>query len=249
MRNNSYSYLDYEILGKVREKTTESLGELSGKKILDIGTGDGLFAIELAKRGADVFAIDVVESYLKDAEERAEKENFSGKINFLKKDFYENGFPEGSFDFVVTFIALCDTAKAASLEKFLETAKRLLKSNGVLLLAEEVPEGAESVAEKTGFELNKGLGYMYFSENEIVSGLENAGFGEIKTEKYRTGRSEMDFQGAKEYLDDELGFSKLDGTKLPEKEKLLEEFRERIEKNGLTVDAEITVFRAEKKCI
>ncbi|MDD3670379.1 MAG: class I SAM-dependent methyltransferase [Sphaerochaetaceae bacterium] len=52
--------------------------------IIDIGCGTGRHAIELTKRGYTVTGIDLSESQLKKAREKAERENL--KIEFLKRD-------------------------------------------------------------------------------------------------------------------------------------------------------------------
>ena len=53
-------------------------------KILDVGCGTGRHTIELSKRGYSVTGIDLSESQLTRAREKAESNNL--KINFLKHD-------------------------------------------------------------------------------------------------------------------------------------------------------------------
>ncbi|NUM37093.1 MAG: class I SAM-dependent methyltransferase [Candidatus Brocadiae bacterium] len=53
-------------------------------KILDIGCGTGRHSIELSKRGYDITGVDLSESQLASAKEKAEKENL--RIPFLKCD-------------------------------------------------------------------------------------------------------------------------------------------------------------------
>jgi 2-polyprenyl-3-methyl-5-hydroxy-6-metoxy-1,4-benzoquinol methylase len=53
-------------------------------KIIDIGCGTGRHSIELSKRGYTVTGIDLSESQLKRAKEKAEKLNL--KIDFQKQD-------------------------------------------------------------------------------------------------------------------------------------------------------------------
>lgn len=73
-------------------------------RILDIGTGPGFFAIELARLGHKVTAIDMVEAMLEEA-----KENESGfdqeidhSIKFFQMDAESLSFPTESFDIIVT---------------------------------------------------------------------------------------------------------------------------------------------------
>jgi len=62
----------------------KELNHDQSKKILDIGCGTGRHAIELTKRGYQVTGIDLSESQLKRAREKAEKEGLS--IPFLRQD-------------------------------------------------------------------------------------------------------------------------------------------------------------------
>ncbi len=71
-------------------------------KIIDIGCGTGRHSIELTKRGYSVTGIDLSESQLKKAREKAERENL--KIEFLKHDARNLPF-ENQFD---AAIMLCE---------------------------------------------------------------------------------------------------------------------------------------------
>jgi 2-polyprenyl-3-methyl-5-hydroxy-6-metoxy-1,4-benzoquinol methylase len=71
-------------------------------KIIDIGCGTGRHTIELTKRGYSVTGIDLSESQLKKAREKAEMNNL--KIDFLKHDARNLPF-ENQFD---AAIMLCE---------------------------------------------------------------------------------------------------------------------------------------------
>ncbi len=74
---------------------------LTGLRILDAGCGTGALAVEAAKRGADVIAIDLSPTLVELARERAPKqfENAPGQIEFLAGDMLDPAL--GSFDYVV----------------------------------------------------------------------------------------------------------------------------------------------------
>ena len=59
------------------EKVLAYLGELSGKKIMDIGAGSGYFSVKMARKGAQVIAADVDDQFLKHIQKRAEAEKLS----------------------------------------------------------------------------------------------------------------------------------------------------------------------------
>ncbi len=86
--------------------------DLSGRRILDAGCGTGSFSIELAKRGADVVAIDIAESLVGFADQRSQAllEDYArsggqhGKIEFRVGDMLDPVL--GHFDHVVAMDSL-----------------------------------------------------------------------------------------------------------------------------------------------
>ena len=104
------------------EALKELLGDVSGKLVLDAGTGDGYFANELKNLGAKVFACDGSSAQIEIA-----KNNFSGidfKICNLTKELpYESNF----FDIVVSSLTIMDIDE---LDEFFSESNRILKSGG-----------------------------------------------------------------------------------------------------------------------
>jgi 2-polyprenyl-3-methyl-5-hydroxy-6-metoxy-1,4-benzoquinol methylase len=81
-----------------------SLGELTGKKILEIGCGTGNFSIILAKRGAKlVESFDISVKSIELAMKRAKVNNVADLINFQAMSVYEMNYKENFFDFIVGF--------------------------------------------------------------------------------------------------------------------------------------------------
>lgn len=60
--------------------------DLGGLSLLDAGCGTGALAIEAARRGADVIAVDVAANLVEVARERAGAETLSGSIEFRVGD-------------------------------------------------------------------------------------------------------------------------------------------------------------------
>jgi len=110
-----------------------SMGDLKGKKILDLGCGAGETAVYFALQGADVCACDVAEDLLTVAGRLAEK--FGVEVHFSAASAGALPYPEGSFDFVfgngvLHHVDLASTAKEIS---------RVLKDGGKAFFVEPLP--------------------------------------------------------------------------------------------------------------
>lgn len=74
--------------------------DLTGWSVLDIGCNAGFYAIELAKRGANVLAVDHDEKYLRQARWAAEQFGLDEQIEVRQMDVYDLYQFEESFDLV-----------------------------------------------------------------------------------------------------------------------------------------------------
>jgi tRNA (mo5U34)-methyltransferase len=74
--------------------------DLSGKTALDIGCNAGFYSIELAKRGADVLAIDLDPHYLKQGKWVSEQFALEDKIEFRQMQVYDLAHMEQRFDII-----------------------------------------------------------------------------------------------------------------------------------------------------
>ena len=73
--------------------------DLDGKKVLDMGTGSGIIAIEAAKSGPKVVAADINQEAIDFAREKAQKQDLDGEISFVQSNLFEN--VEGDFDIIL----------------------------------------------------------------------------------------------------------------------------------------------------
>jgi magnesium-protoporphyrin O-methyltransferase len=78
--------------------------DLSGLRVLDAGCGTGALAIEAARRGAEVVAIDLSPNLVAVAEERMPAQLGTGRITFCSGDMLDAKL--GSFDHVVCMDSL-----------------------------------------------------------------------------------------------------------------------------------------------
>lgn len=94
-----YMYFVRKILGR---------GITSGR-VLDIGTGSGLLALELARcRGCDfdIVALDVSEDMISKARENTARYGLGNRIEFMVASGAALPFPDNSFDLVISYASL-----------------------------------------------------------------------------------------------------------------------------------------------
>ncbi|MFA7578296.1 MAG: class I SAM-dependent methyltransferase [Candidatus Muiribacteriota bacterium] len=101
-------------------------------KILDVGCGTGRHSIELTKRGYNITGIDLSESQLKRAKEKAEINNL--KIDFIKHDARNLPF-ESEFDAAIMLceggFSLMETDEMNF--EILKNVKKSIKNKGKLI--------------------------------------------------------------------------------------------------------------------
>lgn len=72
------------------EKVMEYLGDIKGKKVMDLGAGSGYFTFRLADAGAQVIAADVDDEFQQFIKQKKEKLGYTDEQIQLKKLPYDN---------------------------------------------------------------------------------------------------------------------------------------------------------------
>jgi ubiquinone biosynthesis O-methyltransferase len=114
-----------------RRLILELVGDVGGRKVLDVGCGDGELALALVKRGAIVTGIDASFAMIDAAEWRAKQH--AAEIAFQVATAEQLPFPAGRFDVVTAITILCFVEDAAPV--FREIA-RVLRPGGRLVIGE-----------------------------------------------------------------------------------------------------------------
>lgn len=107
---------------------------LSGKRMLDVGCGTGSLAIELGRRGAAVEAFDLDIDMIEKAKDKCPQ---ALNVHFSQNDLlkFSDGYKPERFDVVYCFgNTLAHLNDEKEIQLFLQSAKSVLKPNGILLL-------------------------------------------------------------------------------------------------------------------
>jgi ubiquinone/menaquinone biosynthesis C-methylase UbiE len=111
----------------------ELAGDVRDRDVLDVGCGDGTYAVELAERGARVRAVDPSEPML--AAARARAEGCGARIAFEKGRAQALPLPDASVDLVVAVTVLCFVD---DIDPVFREIARVLRPGGTLVLGEQV---------------------------------------------------------------------------------------------------------------
>ena len=126
-------YYRHKLIGipsRIRVKNIfEELGNIRGKKLLDVGCEAGYITIQLAKKGAQVTAIDLIEEPIEKLRQNLKCQPL--KIKLLVADATKLPFTPKSFDIVLATEVI---EHISHLERFVAGAFRVLKPGGKLLI-------------------------------------------------------------------------------------------------------------------
>lgn len=107
-------WLDYLDMPRITAHVLARLGELEGRTVLDLGTGNGFLAAALALRGARVIAVDISSASLELARRRAELSGVADRIEFRLAPAEDTGLADASCDAVCGLFVLHHTDLDAS---------------------------------------------------------------------------------------------------------------------------------------
>ena len=100
--------------------------DMTGMRLLDAGCGTGALAVEAAKRGADVVAIDLSPTLVQLARERLPKDLGRGKLEFVSGDMLSTSY--GRFDHVVAMDSMIHYEKHDMVQGLVGLAQRTAHS-------------------------------------------------------------------------------------------------------------------------
>jgi len=132
----AYAHWRAGTLGQITDSLEQDLildlvGSAGGRRVLDVGCGDGVLAASLAGRGAQVFGVDASLGMIAAARLRAQAGQTDG--HFAVAHAERLPFEADSFDAVAAITLLCFIPNAAAA---ISEMNRVLKPGGRLILGE-----------------------------------------------------------------------------------------------------------------
>jgi len=109
------------------------IGDVNGKKLIDCGCGFGSYSIYCAKQGAIVTGVDISETMIQLAKQKAAEAGV--EIDFKAQDVTNmKNIPANTFDMAISSITVC-----FDMPLFFKEVSRILKSEGVFCFSEVHP--------------------------------------------------------------------------------------------------------------
>lgn len=131
-QNSSFSFdkVDYGDVRCETEDDLQLLGNVKGKRIIELGCGGANCGIALAKQGAIVTCTDISEEQIKIAKANAEKEGVD--IEFIVSPMEEIRLDDVKFDIA---ISICALMYVKEIKTVFSSVSSLLKDNGIFVFS------------------------------------------------------------------------------------------------------------------
>lgn len=101
-----------------------------GKRVADIGTGKGRFAVSFARMGAEVFALDISGEMLAEARQNASRAD--AHVSYVQGDAEHLPFPDGCFDLVCCMETIMHVPHP---DRLAREVRRITRPDGQALLS------------------------------------------------------------------------------------------------------------------
>ncbi|MEM3823593.1 MAG: class I SAM-dependent methyltransferase [Candidatus Bathyarchaeia archaeon] len=170
---------------------TNLIGIREGMQVLDVGCGQGMFTVCLAKLAGEsgkVVAIDITDEYLKEMNKTLEKYRVKHLVKFIKADAAELSaiFAPQSFDAVVSYRFIEELTQPEKLPKIIVEMAKMIRQNGKVALI-ELSTKTRNTAEENLIRLHRDIGGDYFpTPEEILNFMRKASLTNVHIKTVET---------------------------------------------------------------
>lgn len=239
-------------LNNLRRIIANDLSIEVNTRILDLGTGYGFFALQLAQRESslEIVGIDISPSDILQARKNLEGYGLADRVKFVEMDAADMSFLSGSFDMIVNFLGLEDIhmtrGKTGVQNTFLE-ANRVLRPDGLIYFVAMPPDEMETEAKKIEVAVFSHIcDATWLGTGEYQEMLLRAGLKLTGRRSYYTGK-----KLSPEHAKIEIRFacenvSSIYGVDARSFQETWATFGEEIERNGMGHYSKVVLFIAQK---
>jgi ubiquinone/menaquinone biosynthesis C-methylase UbiE len=201
----------YVVFGETRKWMIDQIRDRLKGPVLDLGSGHGFLSYQIAaETEAEVVGIDFLGGdQLQSAKNGARIGNLRDRISWVVGDARNLPFEEGSFDALVSFLALQDvamTSGATALSGILRNCRAVVRQGGILALADNMfPECAQSEGQSLYSKIqSREFQCRLPSKNRLIGTLRTMGVHNLE-EKFHDPRIELSAKESKIELKDIVG--------------------------------------------
>ncbi len=119
-----------------------------GMRVLEVGCGNGITAIELARRyDVDIEGVDYAEEMVRQAKEMATDQELRGRVSFAMSDVRKLPTTHKDYDVVYTERVLINLPDWEAQREAIATLCACLRSGGLYVMCENSQEGLDQINE------------------------------------------------------------------------------------------------------
>ncbi|MEM2917161.1 MAG: class I SAM-dependent methyltransferase [Candidatus Bathyarchaeia archaeon] len=243
----------FETLGGLRARIAKDLPIRAGMRILDVATGEGFFAKEIAKLFGDVkvVGIDISQSIVKKARRNIRRLNLQDVIEVVEMDSTSMRFDKEEFDMAVDFTGMEDiqiTRGKKGIQQTLLELNRVLKPESYFCFAEMLSDRMETKPQKVELDLFAYIcrGNNALSSKEYRTMLGKANFNLIEERSYYSRLKFTPQQAKREIKHVIKNVPKIFGIKTPSFKEVWDKFGREINENGMGCYSKVTLMIARK---
>jgi len=236
----------------IRKDISESLGLKGSMRILDVGTGYALFAIEMAKqlRNGMIVGVDIVDDGLSNARKLVEKAEVADRVSIVRADAVKLSFLDAYFDLATGFLAMRDiymTRGRRGVKKTIEEMIRVLKPNGRIVLCITPPEDMETEDQKIAVRLEGEIfGARSLPKRFYADIFRQKNVALNQTRAFFTRKKLTANQTKIEFKDGIKIARTIYGKKVPSFQTVWQKYRKKIETYGYGMYSKIVLLEGQK---
>jgi release factor glutamine methyltransferase len=155
-------------------------GDISGKTVLDIGTGTGVQAMQAIRLGArKAVAVDISDEAISCAKENVKLNSMEDRVKVIRSDLFEN-VPKEKFDLIIANLPITDfplngTAESALYDpeylvhkRFFKDVQRYLSDSGYIVLTHANFKGEGDFEDLEKIITSYGIKVKDYTEDETL---------------------------------------------------------------------------------